>query len=499
MSDIVGVFDSGIGGLSVLSELEKLLPNEEFYYYGDSLNNPYGEKSDEELFEITSGVVDYLVNKGCRLIVIACNTATTRCMKYLREKYKDIIFVGTVPAIKVACDRDFKNTLVMATPVTIESERTMELIRDNIRKDQNIYLVACPGLANAIEDNDQEKIEAILKDTFREYKDKEIELRYIESRPFFHLKNIEGKNVINFKSLKQEGTVLINVKVFYFGFNARLLHIDELHDMSCGKNDTGIENYIVLDQEKYSLSQFIAVKATTIYNESVYFVNDCFEQRGYNFIKEVNKNKSTLVQFKNIIGDIIGEEKFNEKIGSIIKYLDDNYDLSAYRNQTLLNDIKQAMIKLQEKNINDVSLVITLIKNYRKDIKDDEVIGLLESVKNILIYTDEVTDKEVPAKEYGYFMGNLICTEEFRNKYSKKFENAMTNKVDSKHIMIDYLNDYIDECISAKFHGEEINKDYPLRNLEKYFSDYVESVTKIDNTEIMRHMESLLDRVEKEK
>lgn len=175
MSNIVGVFDSGIGGLSVLRELEKILPNEDFYYYGDSLNNPYGEKSDEELFEITSGVVDYLVNKGCKLIVIACNTATTRCMKYLREKYKDIIFVGTVPAIKVACDRDFKNTLVMATPATIESERTMELIRDNIRKDQNIYLVACPGLANAIEDNDQEKIKEILKDTFREYKDKKID------------------------------------------------------------------------------------------------------------------------------------------------------------------------------------------------------------------------------------------------------------------------------------------------------------------------------------
>ena len=175
MSNIVGVFDSGIGGLSVLSELEKVLPNEDFYYYGDSLNNPYGEKGDEELFRITSGVVDYLVNKGCRLIVIACNTATTRCMKYLREKYKDIIFVGTVPAIKVACDREFKNTLVMATPATIESERTMELIRDNIRDDQNIYLVSCSGLANAIEDNDQERIEEILKDTFREYKDKEID------------------------------------------------------------------------------------------------------------------------------------------------------------------------------------------------------------------------------------------------------------------------------------------------------------------------------------
>ena len=311
----------------------------------------------------------------------------------------------------------------------------------------------------------------------KKYKDKEIELRYIESRPFFHLKNIEGKKVINFKSLKQEGIVLINVKVFYFGFNARLLHIDELHDMSCGENDTGIDNYIVLDQEKYFLSQFIAVKATTIYNESVYFVNDCFEQRGYNFIKEINKNKSTLVQFKNINGDIIGEEKFNKKISSIIKYLDDNYDVSVYRDQTLVNDIKQAMIKLQERNINDLSLIITLIRNYRNDIKCDEV----------------------PAEEYGYFIGNLICTENFRNKYSKIFENAMSNKVDSKQIMIDYLNDYINEYVSAKISGEEINKDYPLRNLEVYFSHYVESVTKIDNNEIMGHMASLLDRVEKEK
>ena len=171
----VGVFDSGIGGLSILSELEKVLPNEDFYYYGDSLNNPYGEKSDEELFKITSEVVDYLINKGCKLIVIACNTATTRCMKYLREKYQDITFVGTVPAIKVACDREFKNTLVMATPATIESERTSELIRDNKRKDQNIYLVSCPGLANAIETKNEEKIKSILQETFLPYKDKNID------------------------------------------------------------------------------------------------------------------------------------------------------------------------------------------------------------------------------------------------------------------------------------------------------------------------------------
>ena len=172
---MIGVFDSGIGGLSVLEELEKVLPNEDFYYYGDSINNPYGEKSDQELLEITSHIVDVLKEKGAKLIVIACNTATTRVMKKLREKYPETIFVGTVPAIKVACDHASKNTLVMATEATTHSLRTEELIRDNKRKDQNIYLVSCPGLANAIETKNEEKIKNILQKTFLPYKDKNID------------------------------------------------------------------------------------------------------------------------------------------------------------------------------------------------------------------------------------------------------------------------------------------------------------------------------------
>lgn len=171
----IGVFDSGVGGLSILNELVKELPYEDFYYYGDSLNNPYGEKSDEELLKITSNIVEKLINKNCKLIVIACNTATTRCMKKLREIYSNVIFVGTVPAIKVACDKRFKNTLVMATPATIESERTYELIRDNKRYDQNIYLLPCPGLAKAIEQKNKEKIKRILQNDFKDYKDKEID------------------------------------------------------------------------------------------------------------------------------------------------------------------------------------------------------------------------------------------------------------------------------------------------------------------------------------
>lgn len=175
MERCIGVFDSGIGGFTILAELRKLLPNENFFYYADSLNNPYGEKSDEKLFEITSNIVENLKSYGCKIIVIACNTATTRCIKYLRNKYSDIIFIGTVPAIKVACDHNFKNTLVMATPGTIDSERTNELVRDNKRADQNIYLVPCYGLAQAIEKKDTLKVKEILKNIFKDYKDKNID------------------------------------------------------------------------------------------------------------------------------------------------------------------------------------------------------------------------------------------------------------------------------------------------------------------------------------
>ena len=91
----IGVFDSGIGGLTVLDSLKKVLPKEDYIFYADSIHNPYGEKTDEELRQITSEIVEYLKDRGCKIIVIACNTATTRCIDYLRDKYPDLIFIGT--------------------------------------------------------------------------------------------------------------------------------------------------------------------------------------------------------------------------------------------------------------------------------------------------------------------------------------------------------------------------------------------------------------------
>ncbi len=189
----IGVFDSGIGGLTVLDELLKVIPNEDYVFYADSGNNPYGEKNDEELYDITSNIVDYLIDKDCKIIVIACNTATTRCIKYLRDKYKDIVFVGTEPAIKLACDNDYNNILVMATPGTIQSERTHLLVNDNIKDHENVILEACPGLAHAIETDDPNDEEEILKKIYEKYEYARIDAIVLGCTHYPHIKGLISK------------------------------------------------------------------------------------------------------------------------------------------------------------------------------------------------------------------------------------------------------------------------------------------------------------------
>ncbi len=159
----IGILDSGIGGLTTLDEIIKLLPNEDYIYYADSKNNPYGDKSDKKLFNIVDNIVQKFLLEDVKMIVIACNTATTKCIDKLREKYPEVVFVGTEPAVKVACDNNYKNTLVMATPTTIESERLNELICEYKKEDQSFILCSCEGLANAIERHDIETIDNLLE------------------------------------------------------------------------------------------------------------------------------------------------------------------------------------------------------------------------------------------------------------------------------------------------------------------------------------------------
>lgn len=172
MNRKIGVFDSGLGGLSILKELIKLLPNEDYLFYEDSINNPYGQKNDIELLKIVDNVVKFLLKEDCKIIVIACNTATTCCMKKLREMYPDVIFVGTVPAIKVAYDNNYKNTIILSTPYTMQSSRVEELIHDYHRDDQNIINISGENLANLIELDKKDEIMELLNRILGEYKDK---------------------------------------------------------------------------------------------------------------------------------------------------------------------------------------------------------------------------------------------------------------------------------------------------------------------------------------
>lgn len=164
----IGIFDSGIGGVTVLKEIIKLLPNEEYIYYSDSKNNPYGDKKDDEIKSICEKITNHLLEKNCKIIVIACNTASAKCANYLREKYKDIMFVAIEPAYKMVYDYAYeKNTLVMATKGTIESEKFNLLLKkyDN----HKTYLLSCVGLANLIEEGNHEKIVSYLEKNLSQY------------------------------------------------------------------------------------------------------------------------------------------------------------------------------------------------------------------------------------------------------------------------------------------------------------------------------------------
>ncbi len=167
----IGVFDSGIGGASVLKELIRIMPNEEYIYLSDSKNNPYGDRSLEELLTICEKNVEYLLENNCDVIVIGCNTASVKTADILRKKYNDVPIFAIEPAYKVVHDFSYENpTLVMATKGTIESEKFNSLYHKYDNK--KTYLISCVGLADVIEEGNEEKIIACLEKYLNEYKGK---------------------------------------------------------------------------------------------------------------------------------------------------------------------------------------------------------------------------------------------------------------------------------------------------------------------------------------
>ncbi len=146
----IGVFDSGVGGLSVLVELQKLLPKEDFIFIADQAHVPYGEKTPAQLCQLSHNISNFLIKSGAKLIVVACNTATCHAIDYLRKEF-DIPFVGTVPAVKTAAEKTVKKCIgIISTPATSESDYLGNLIT-NHAQGIKVINIGCARLENVVE------------------------------------------------------------------------------------------------------------------------------------------------------------------------------------------------------------------------------------------------------------------------------------------------------------------------------------------------------------
>ena len=139
---MIGIFDSGSGGLSVFREIRKLLPEESYIYYSDNAHCPYGEKSREYIITRARWITDFLLDKGAEIIVVACNTATAASISTLREEYPSVPFIGMEPAIKPAVKRTATGIVgVLATAGTLKADKylnTREKWAENVRIAEHI-------------------------------------------------------------------------------------------------------------------------------------------------------------------------------------------------------------------------------------------------------------------------------------------------------------------------------------------------------------------------
>jgi glutamate racemase len=150
--DYIAVFDSGLGGLSVLRHLRRRMPGERFLYYGDSAHAPYGVRSREEVEALTLDAAEYLMCRGLKALVVACNTATSAAIDTLRTKYPDLIVVGVEPALKLAADHFPGGKIgVMATPVTLREEKFCRLL-DRCASQCCVYRIPAPQLVPLVEE-----------------------------------------------------------------------------------------------------------------------------------------------------------------------------------------------------------------------------------------------------------------------------------------------------------------------------------------------------------
>lgn len=175
--DPIAVFDSGVGGISVLRALLEEMPNENYRYYGDSANAPYGTKSLEQVRSLTVSHVDRLIAEGAKAVVVACNTATSAAVRFLRQKYPAVPVIGIEPALKpAALFKKHPNVVVMATHMTIREEKFHNLM-ERYMGTAHIIPLPCPGLMEYIEHGDihGEELEQFLARLFEPFEKQKLD------------------------------------------------------------------------------------------------------------------------------------------------------------------------------------------------------------------------------------------------------------------------------------------------------------------------------------
>ena len=173
----IGIFDSGAGGLSVLREIQALMPNEDILYFGDQGHVPYGPRPMKQIQDFSEGITRFLLGQNAKIIVVACNTASAAALKYLRQTIPDVQFVGMEPAVKPAAEKTQTGKVgVLATPATFQGELYASVV-ERFANGVELFQNTCNGLVQQIETGSLEGVETrrILEDALHPMMEKNID------------------------------------------------------------------------------------------------------------------------------------------------------------------------------------------------------------------------------------------------------------------------------------------------------------------------------------